>query len=177
MDEPTRHQRINHSIEIAAPAEVIWHHINYPTNIQPDELKNGWAYRIGVPYPVSARTLDERVGGKRELQWQHGVKFQEVITKWQPTQHIAWRYEFEADSFPPDSLDDHIVIGGRYFQLNDTSYTLAPLPNGNTRLSISVGTSIRTSFNWYAEPWAKFLLSDTAQTILNFYKVRAELGK
>lgn len=170
---PNAYQTIVKSVHIRAVPETIWRHINFPIGIRPDELAGGFAYRIGVPYPIEARTLDPRVGGRRHLVWQRGVSFEEEITRWDENRHIAWKYIFGPNSFPEGSLDDHIVIGGRYFNLEDTSYTLTP-EAGGTRLDISVKVRVTTNFNWYAGAWAKFLISDTAETILNFYKNRAE---
>lgn len=172
---PDSIQHIHRSVYIQAAPETIWRHINYPTDIQPRELESGFAYRIGVPYPIEARTLEPRVGGKRQLVWQRGVTFDEEITAWDANRHIAWRYRFSPDSFPPGSLDDHIVIGGRYFDLQDTSYTLTP-EAGGTRLDIHVTTRVSTNFNWYAVAWARFLVGDTADAILGFYKRRSESG-
>jgi hypothetical protein len=164
---------IQRSIHVAAPSGVVWHYINYPTDIKPAELAGGFAYRIGVPYPVEARTLQPGVGGMRRLVWQRGVTFDEEITAWEEGRHIAWRYLFDANSFPPGSMDEHVEIGGRYFDLDDTSYTLTP-EAGGTRLDISVKFRVSTRFNWYARPWAEFLISDTAEAILMFYKNRSE---
>ncbi|MBC3906575.1 SRPBCC family protein [Undibacterium umbellatum] len=166
-------QFIQKDILINASPETIWQLINHPQNIQPEELKSGFAYRIGVPFPIQATTLEGKIGGKRELIWQRGIKFEEEITAWELNRHIAWTYKFNADSFPSGSLDDHIVIGGKYFNLEDTSYTLTPEARG-TRLQIKVKTRVSTNFNWYAEGWANFLVGDTARTILAFYKNRAE---
>ena len=33
---------------------------------------------------------------------------------------IHWHYQFDPDSFPPGSMDDHVAIGGEYFDLLDT---------------------------------------------------------
>lgn len=172
---PTLHLTTVESVHIEAPPAAVWQHINFPTGIEPGELKDGMAYRIGVPFPIEARTLEGRVGGTRQLVWQRGVKFEEIITAWEPGRHIAWRYNFAPESFPAGSLDDHIVIGGRHFNLTRTSYTLTPEGTG-TRLTVDVGTDVTTTFNWYAGPWARYLVGDTARTILNFYKVRAERG-
>lgn len=166
-------QKIERSIHIQADPDRVWQHINFPLNIQPSELKEGFAYRIGVPYPVEARTLEPKVGGKRHLIWQRGVSFEEEITGWQEKRYIAWRYIFKSESFPTGSLDDHIVIGGRYFNLEDTSYTLIPEPGG-THLKVKVTFKVNTHFNWYAGAWAKYLITDTAETILKFYKHRSE---
>ncbi|PXX47535.1 SRPBCC domain-containing protein [Undibacterium pigrum] len=166
-------QIIQKDILINASPETIWQLINHPQDIHPEELKSGFAYRIGVPFPIQATTLEGKVGGKRELVWQRGITFEEEITAWELNRHIAWTYKFNADSFPSGSLDDHIVIGGKYFNLEDTSYTLTPEAHG-TRLQIKVKTRVSTNFNWYAEGWANFLVGDTARTILGFYKNRAE---
>lgn len=136
-------------------------------------MENGIAYKIGVPYPIEARTIEARVGGKRQLLWQRGVSFEEEITDWQENRHIAWKYLFTPESFPKGSLDDHVVIGGQYFDIEDTSYTLTPERNG-TRLTVQVGTRVSTNFNWYADLCARYLIGDTAETILNFYKQRAQ---
>ena len=170
---PEHIQEIKQSIHINAPAEVIWHHVNFPTNIKPDELKGGFAYMIGVPYPIEARTLNPAVGGKRELKWQRGVHFEEIIDAYDVNRFIEWTYVFTPDSFPAGSLDDHVAIGGKYFNLENTSYRLTPEANG-TRLDISVKYRVSTDFNWYAQPWAAFLITDTAKAILKFYKHRAE---
>jgi hypothetical protein len=173
LTQATQNLRASQSIFINAPAQTVWQHINYPLNIEPTELRGGFAYLMGVPYPIEARTLEEKIGAARTLVWQRGVQFTERITAWEPHRHIAWTYQFTPDSFPPGSLDDHIAIGGRYFDLKSTAYSLHPQGNG-TRLSIDVHTSISTHFNWYAAWWADFLIDDTAKAILNFYKTRSE---
>lgn len=170
---PNDVQQVRQSIYIDAPAPVVWQLINYPLNIQPEEMKGGWAYLIGVPYPLEARTLDGKVGGKRRLQWQRGVSFDEQITEWQPNQKVAWTYQFQPDSFPPGSMDDHVMVGGDYFNLVDTSYTLTPHGKG-TRLDVLVDYRVSTHFNWYAKPLAHAMIDNTAATILNFYKLRSE---
>lgn len=175
LPAPVQEVRVERSVLIHAAPAVVWQLINYPTGIAPRELEGGFAYRIGVPYPIEARTLEERTGGRRQLIWQRGVRFTENITDWQPVRRIAWTYQFDAGSFPPGSLDDHVVIGGRYFTLNDTAYTLTREGDA-TRLTVNVGARVSTTFNWYAGAWARFLVADTAEAILGFYQHRAQAG-
>lgn len=175
LPTPVAIRTIDRSLFIAAAPEIIWHNINYPTNIKPSELEHGIAYQIGVPYPIEARTLEEKKGGLRELKWQRGVHFQEQITAWEPNRYIQWKYLFAADSFPPGSLDDHIKVGGHYFDLVDTSYELTPV-EGGTILKVHVTYKVSTNFNWYASLWADYLLGDSAEAILGFYRERSEAG-
>lgn len=170
---PVETQHMEQSVYIDAPPATVWHHVNYPTNIQPSELKDGIAYKMGVPYPIEARTIEPKVGGLRELTWQRNVTFQEEITDWEDNRYIAWKYKFTAQSFPDGSLDDHIVIGGRYFNLLNTGYRLAPEGRG-TRLTLLVTNTVSTNFNWYAGAWSRFLINDTGHALLQFYKHRSE---
>lgn len=170
---PNAIQESRESIHINQKPDVIWHHINFPLNIYPEELVNGFAYKIGVPYPIEARTINPIVGGKRQLMWQRGVTFEEEIEAYDENKFIQWKYIFNDKSFPAGSMDDHVAIGGKYFDLVNTSYRLTE-ESGGTRLEISVKYRVSTNFNWYAEPWANFLVTDTAKTILNFYKQRSE---
>ena len=168
--------RVERAVEIHAPAAQVWQLINHPTNISPTEMAGGLAYRIGVPYPIEANTLSEEVGGLRKLVWQKGVHFDENITAIDAQQRICWTYHFAPDSFPHEALDDHVVIGGHYFDLGETCYTLTPGAAG-TRLAVSVEYRVSTNFNWYAGAWGKLLVGNTAETILNFYRVRGENGR
>ncbi|HEY0232360.1 MAG TPA: SRPBCC family protein [Dokdonella sp.] len=161
------------SIHIAAPPGRIWQLINDADAIEPAEMASGWAWRIGVPYPVAALTVTTEEGRVRKLRWQHGVHFDEPILDWDENRYIRWSYRFAADSIPPGALDEHVTIGGRYFDLVDTSYRLQP-EEGGTRLGIVVHYRISTRFNAYAAPLGRLLVDDAAKTILAFYQRRAQ---
>jgi uncharacterized protein YndB with AHSA1/START domain len=161
------------TIHIDAPPETVWTYINNAVDIRRDEMSGGIAYLIGVPYPVEARTFASPLGRTRRLRWEMGVAFDEEITHWEPNEFIRWEYRFTEDSFPPQALDEHVRIGGSYFDLIDSSYRLSP-EAGGTRLKILVTYRVSTSFNWYAEWWARLLIDDTAKVILRFYKERSE---
>jgi hypothetical protein len=86
---------------------------------------------------------------------------------------VTRRYRFKPDSFPPGALDDHVRIGGEYFDLIESSYSLAP-HDGGTRLTLRSRYRVSTHFNWYAGPVADFLIGDFSEVILRFYARRAE---
>jgi len=170
---PQSLQRTQAAVHIAAPPQAVWDLVNHATAITPDEMRDGLAYRIGLPYPVEAITQDTRDGRVRKLRWGGGIAFDEPITAWDENRYIAWTYSFAADSFPPGTLDEHVLIGGRYFDLVDTAYRLVP-EDGGTRLEIVVDYRVSTGFNWYAVPVGRLLVDDAARTILRFYKRRGE---
>lgn len=161
------------STHIAAKPEVVWGYINHAVDIQPAEMQGGLAYMIGVPYPLEAITQPTDSGRIRKLRWAKDVSFDEPITAWEPNRFIQWTYAFQPDSFPPGALDEHVLIGGKYFDLVDTAYKLTPDATG-TQLDIVVHYRVSTHFNWYAEWWGRVLVDDSAAAILRFYKHRSE---
>lgn len=170
---PVNNQAISESIMVHASPEKVWQLINHVEKIQPEEMQAGLAYRIGVPLPLDAHVVSVDGARVRKLHWQKNVAFEEPITDWQENRFIKWTYSFSPESFPKGALDEHVVIGGKYFDLIDTSYQLTSIGDG-TRLDIVVHYCISTNFNWYANPLGKLLINDTAKQILSFYKHRAE---
>jgi hypothetical protein len=164
---------IERSVVISAPASVVWRELNNIDNIRPEEMASAWAMRIGVPLPMSGKTRQTPQGLVRESRWGKVVHFDEVIQEWQPERYVRWAYRFAPDSFPRQALDDHVVIGGHYFDLIDTSYSLLP-EDGATRLTTRVQYRISTQFNFYADWAAQFLLGNLREVGLHLYKDRSE---
>lgn len=78
-------------IDIAAPPEVVWQQTAEIRNVRQDELS--WTFShgiVGVPQPVDARLEGTGVGAVRQLEWTRGVKFQEIVTRWEENRLLAW---------------------------------------------------------------------------------------
>jgi hypothetical protein len=173
LPTPDEHGIVERTLRVHAPARVVWRHLHEATEIEPHEVADAWAFRIGVPLPVSGITRETLQGRVRESRWGKGVRFDEIIQDWQPERHVRWTYRFTADSFPPGALDDHVLIGGHYFDLLDTSYSLAPRGE-STLIAIRIHYRISTQFNLYANWVAQALLGNFADVILRMYKNRSE---
>lgn len=170
---PTGLGTIERAVLVSAPASVVWRQLNDIQDIQPAEMADAWALRIGVPMPMSGTTRQTSDGMVRGSRWGKQVHFDEVIQDWQPEHYLRWTYRFAPDSFPSHALDDHVVIGGHYFDVLDTSFTL--VPDGDaTRLSTKVRYRISTQFNFYADWVAQLLLGNLSEVGLRLYKVRSE---
>ena len=170
---PDRERTIEHTrIVKASPADV-WRQLENASDIGPEEVERAWVYRIGVPVPKAGVTERTKEGMVRHITMGSGIHFDEVAADWQPQRHVRWVNRFAADSFPPNTLDDHVKIGGRYFGIGDTDYTLVPL-GGATELRMTVRYRLSTSFNWYAGPILEFLIFNFEDVILDFYAHRAE---
>jgi uncharacterized protein YndB with AHSA1/START domain len=170
---PDRVETIERRILIDAPPETVWEQIWNVAPIRPEEVDRGWMYRIGVPLPIAANTKQTPDGLVRRITMGKGIHFDQVVTDWEPNRYVHWTYRFDKDSFPPAALDDHVMIGGYYFDLRTTSYTLVP-QGERTQLTIRMEYRVTTPFNWYAEPIAKFLVGNFEEVVLNFYRNRSQ---
>ncbi len=166
---------VERSRTIAARPEEVWKALLSTRDIAPSEMAKGWMYRIGVPLPLSAVTTHEDGRLIRHIEMGKQVRFEQVASDWVPGKYVRWTYRFASDSFPPGALDDHVRIGGRYFDVIDTEYKLEPQTEG-TRLRVVMRYRVSTTFNWYARPIATFLVGDFEETALAFYAGRARSG-
>ncbi|HEY0660485.1 MAG TPA: SRPBCC family protein, partial [Lysobacter sp.] len=120
---------------------------------------------------INVRTKDGEV---RFSRWERGVNFRGFVTARKENETITWHYVFDDRSFPKGSMDEHVAIGGRYFDLRDTTFRLTPASGGKTRLEIVAHYRVSTSINSYAVPVAAILGRDFLDTILGLYKHRSE---
>ena len=158
---------------VATPADV-WAQLTTAPGIRPEEVDDGWMYRIGVPLPESAITDSADGEVVRHIRMGKGVQFDQVVADWEPDRRVRWLYRFTPDSFPPRALDDHVRIGGEYFDIIDTEYSLRPQADGTTTLHVAMSCRVSTRFNWYAGRVAELLVGNFEETALRFYARRAE---
>lgn len=163
----TERQRV-----IAATPSQVWAQLVDTPHIQPPEIDAAWMYRIGVPLPESAITTRADGVTVRHIRMGRGVRFDQIAAEWEPDVRVRWTYRFAPDSFPPGSVDDHVMIGGDYFDVLDTEYSLHPVPGG-TLLRVRMRYRVSTAFNWYALPLARWLVGNFEETALAFYAGRA----
>ena len=161
-------QEIQREAVLDAPAAAVWAQITTGSELKDEYFDASVAARIGMPTPLSGQ-IRKRADGQliRRSFWGKKVYFDEPITALEPQRYLAWRYQFYPDSFPPGAMDEHVVIGGRYFNLTDTDFRLTPLPDGRTRVRMRIGFTVDTAFNWYSRPMANWVLSNFAETALD----------
>ena len=177
-ERPVFHQlesrRVENVIDIQAAPEVVWRNIERVPAIGKDELPKTWAGRIGFPDPIEATLTHEGVGGVRNATFERGLSFIETIDTWEPEQRLGFTIAANTDKIPPTTLDEHVRVGGEYFDVLRGEYRLEPLGNGVTRLHLSSQHRLSTDFNWYAHLWTDAVMSDLQWRILQVIKGRCE---
>jgi hypothetical protein len=167
-------REVENVIDINASPEAIWRNIESVPAIRSDELPASWSHRIGFPDPVEATLSHEGAGGVRNATFTGGLSFLETVDVWEPRHRLAFTIAAQTDAIPPTTLDEHVRVGGPYFDVLRGEYRLETLGNGRTRLHLSSRHRISTDFNWYAHLWTDAVMSDLQKRILIVIRQRCE---
>jgi len=162
-------------IDIAAPAHAVWRQIVSVPEIQRHEMPgNPLFIRMGFPRPLSAEIDREAVGGVRRARFAGGVLFLETVTDLTVDSLLSFRIAAQTDSILPTTLDEHVTIGGPYFDVLQGTYVLEPLGPDSVRLHLVSRLRVSTHFNWYAAMWADAVMGSIQRNILEVEKRRSE---
>jgi hypothetical protein len=109
----------------------------------------------------------------RTAYWGDKIDFDEDITQWHPGRRLGWSFSF-ANSSLQDFTDKHIAPDGQFLKIDSGDYTLTPLGDDATLLTLRTRYVAKTHVNLYAELWGEILLGDIESNVLAVIKQRAE---
>jgi hypothetical protein len=161
---------------IHAPAAVVWDNIRSVRAIDPSELPDSWATRIGFPKPVAATLSHDGVGGVRQASFTGGLVFTETVNRWEQGSDLRFSIHANTDAIPPTTLDEHVTIGGTFFDVLDGEYRLEQRPEG-VLLHLTSRERLSTHFNPYAGVWTDAVMRSIQSEILAVIRRRCEAGE
>lgn len=162
------------SIEIGADRAEVWDNVKNVKDIQSEEIETHFVHVIGVPKPLNGELDKEEIGGVRSITWEKGIKFEEKIKSWEEGIGFAYDINVDPESIPPTTLDEHVMIGGRYFDVLEGSYHIDDLGQSMSLVTLTCTYRVTTNLNFYSKWWADFILDDFNQMILEVIKKRSE---
>ncbi len=165
---------LTQSTIIQAQPMTIWQEIVTAKEIRSDELPFSLVHLIGVPKPLEGVNVQSNGEEIRYTRWEKGVNFKAKVIDKEELRFIKWKYIFHEGSFPKGTMDEHVAIGGEYFDLQDTAFKLEPIDHQHTRLTIIAHYRVSSRINFYAVPVSKLLGKDFINVILTLYKNRSE---
>jgi hypothetical protein len=174
LQQPLETRTVNTEILIHAPVSVIWQNIGRVRPIARSELRPSWANLIGFPRPVEATMSYDGVGAVRHGSFERGLSFDETVTAWEPNYRYAFTIRANTTAIPATTLDEHVTVGGRFFDLLDGEYILEPLSNGDVILHLDSRQRLSTDFNLYAAMWSDAVMHDVQNNILYVVRNRCE---
>lgn len=158
---------------IHAPANVVWNEIKSVRLIEAQELPGSWIETAGFPRPLAATLSHEGVGGVRQAGFTGGLVFTETVNRWEPERDLRFSIRANTDAIPRTTLDEHVTIGGEFFDVLDGEYTLEQHPDG-VLLHLRSHERLSTHLNPYAGVWTDAVMRAIQEQILTVIEHRAE---
>jgi hypothetical protein len=174
LNAPIQTRTVASEIHIHASPQTVWQNIERVPAISPSELQPTWTHRLGFPRPIEATLSYEGVGGIRNATFEHGLTFIETVTAWQPEHRLAFTIRADTANIPATTLDQHVTIGGRYFDVLNGEYSIEPLANGDVLLHLTSHQRLSTDFNGYAGLWTDAVMQNLQTSILEVIQHRCE---
>lgn len=163
-------------IDIRADSNSIWSNVTSVSEI-PDKQNKGYLTSfLGFPRPIKAELDFEGVGASREAIFSKGLIFHEKVREYEHQKKMVFSIKAYPHEIPSTTMDEHIVIGGEFFDVLDGTYELEKKGDEFYRLHLYSHFIMNTSFNFYAGYWGKLIMKDIQNNILQVIKRRAEQG-
>jgi hypothetical protein len=172
---PDTRRTVDTRVVIRADAQTVWRNVVRPTGIRPEENQARLAHRIGFPRPVTATLSREGPGGSRYAIFERGVMLRETVTEWVPGRRMAFRVD--PANIPARALDEHVTVGGPFFDVIDGSYEIVPLDEDRVELRLVTTHRLSTHFNPYAGFWTDLLMRQIQENLLHVVRTRSEAGR
>ena len=164
-------------IDIHSSKEKIWNNITRVKAISKSE-DNGWfTNALGFPRAIEAELNYEGVGASRKAIFEKGLVFNETVLSYEQQKKMVFSIKANPYDIPSTTMDQHIVVGGQYFDVLNGTYELQKLNDSDYRLLLYSHFRLTTTFNFYASWWAGWIMKDIQKNILEVIKERSEKGK
>jgi hypothetical protein len=161
-------------IDIDAPADKIWSNVTRVREISKEQDKGWLTNLLNFPRPVKAELKFEGVGAYREAIFTNGLVFHETVTEYIDKKKMSFTIRALPHEIPLTTMDEHLVVGGKYFDVLNGTYELEKLNEKTYRLHLYSNFKLATTFNFYASWWANNIMKDIQYNILQIEKQRAE---
>lgn len=161
-------------IDIQAPKNRIWPLVTRVSNISAEENRAGITRWLLFPQPVRAELDKEGTGGFRKAIFTGGLVFDETVEAYRHEEFMRFTIKANPYDIPSTTMDEHIVIGGQFFDVLNGTYELEQLNGSTCRLHLYSHFKLSTTFNWYASIWAGWIMEDIQDNILQVIRRRAE---
>lgn len=174
LPAPVEERIVENEVVLAADATTVWRHIVRVAAIQPQEQRQTFFHRIGIPQPREATLDHEGLGGVREASCHGGILFRETIDAWQPERTLGFGIRVVPESIQDGVLDEHVRVGGAYFDVLYGRFEIEPLGPQLVRLHLSSRHRLTTRLNAYAGLWSSAVMHDLQFSICQVIKRRCE---
>ncbi len=177
LELPEEILTVENRIEIDAPRAAVWERIASVPAISPKELPWSWVHALGFPKPIAAVLEGEGVGAVRIATFERGVSFYERVTEWAPGEAIGFSIDADPQFVPANAFDQHVIVGGRFYDVLDGRYEIRMGDDGSLVLRLSSRHRLNTHLGRYASWWSGRIMNEIQGNILEVIRKRTEAGR
>jgi uncharacterized membrane protein YhaH (DUF805 family) len=163
------------SIEIDAPAEVVWRNVVGFGELPPP---TEWVFRHGIAYPIRATIAGRGPGAVRRCEFSTGA-FVEPITVWDEPRRLAFDVADEPPGMqelsPYETVRAPHVSG--YLKSRRGEFRLVALAGGRTRLEGSTHYTLDVFPTWYWSRYADAIIERIHMRVLRHVKALSEAAR
>ncbi len=162
-------------IDITSTKEKIWNNVTRVETISENEDSGDLTSFLGFPRPVRAELDFNGIGAYRKAIFTNGLVFHETVYEYAPFKKMRFTIKANPHEIPSTTMDEHILIGGEYFDVINGTYELESLGANSYRLHLYSHFQMNTTFNFYAGFWGNLIMKDIQNNILRVIKKRSEM--
>lgn len=159
---------------VYADQQTVWEGIKNVKSISADEIQPHFIHQIGIPKPLNGELDFEGIGATRSITWEKGLAFKEVVTNWDEGRGFTYDIVVNPNDIPPKTLDEHVMVGGQYFDAVRGSYSIRTIGDFEQEVTLTSTYRITSTVNFYGKFWTNFIFDDFHEMILEVVKERCE---
>ncbi len=172
-----RFHDVHNVIEIRAQPHEVWNAIKSVPTITREEMADSWVHLMGFPRPLDAQINIEGLGGVRQARFERGLVFKETVNVWEPGERLGFDIDVDPLDIPPTALDQHVTIGGPFFDVLHGEYRIERVSETVSRLHLESQFKLSTHFNFYSGLWTSLVMHQIQSDILHVLQSRVERSK
>jgi len=153
-------------------AEIFPNLLSVPT-IAESEYTNGFYQTIGIPRPISSEILTNENQTFRIGHFTDDLKLFEYVTEIRENEFVNFKIDLSKSQLRATPTDQHL-LKSNYFNFENISYTLEYISDNETKIILNCEYKIDSKMNFYANFWAKSIIGDFEERLLNSLKLKLE---
>ena len=169
---PMAHFDSVESVVVAAPPAAVWDAVVHMGPI-PEAPPPPFSW--GLAYPMRGEIRGQGVGAIRVGVFSTGVAY-ERVTQWEPNRKLSFIVLSDPPTMRELSPYEHVnaphVTG--YFRTLDARFTITPLANGHTRLTLATRHELDLEPALYWMPFAQWAVHSNKVRVLAHFRDQAE---
>ncbi|WP_312923159.1 hypothetical protein [Empedobacter brevis] len=141
--------------------------------ISESDYTNGFYQKTGIPRPISSEMFTHENQLYRIGNFMDHLKLYEYVSEMKTDEFVNFKIDLSKSQLRNTPTDKHL-LKSNYFNFENINYTLVELSENKTKVMLNCDYKIESKMNFYAHFWAKNIIQDFEERLLNALKITLE---